>query len=224
MNTNVAGSLTVQFAGESWELLTEKAVYAPQRDALILADVHIGKGATFRALGVPVPAGSSAKDLTRISALLKSTGARRLIILGDFFHAKAGRDDELHDAIHRWRQSHAEVAMLLIRGNHDRRAGRVLASWNIEEANERHEEQGVLLCHAPCEDSPLPHLCGHIHPVFAMKDYDRTSVRVPCFVVDPNLMMLPSFGTLTGGFRVEQEPQRTIYLVAGSRVVKVPER
>lgn len=222
MSTKTTGSIAVEFAGETFELLPGKAVYSPQRRALIVADVHIGKGATFRALGVPVPTGSSAKDLTRISELLKITAAQRLIILGDFFHAKAGRDDELHETIGAWRRSHADVAMLLIRGNHDRRAGRVLSDWSIEEANERHEEDGILLCHAPCDDATLPLLCGHVHPVFAMKDFDRTSVRVPCFVIDPHLMMLPSFGTMTGGYRVEQEPDRRIYLVAGPRIVAVP--
>jgi DNA ligase-associated metallophosphoesterase len=222
MSTKTTGSIAVEFAGETWELLPDNAIYSSQRQALIVADVHVGKGATFRALGVPVPAGSSAKDLSRISALLKQTGARRLIILGDFFHAKAGRDDELHNTIRTWRESHAGIPMLLIRGNHDRRAGRVLSEWNIEEANERHADDGILLCHAPCEGEAMPHLCGHVHPVFAMKDFDRTSVRVPCFVLDPNLMMLPSFGSMTGGYRIETQPERRIYLVAGRRIVAVP--
>jgi DNA ligase-associated metallophosphoesterase len=223
MSTKTSGSLTVDFAGERWALLPEKALYSPQRRALIVADVHIGKGATFRALGVPVPAGSSGKDLARLSDLLQRSGAQRLIILGDFFHAAAGRDDALHEAIGAWRQSRADVEMLLIRGNHDRRAGRVLGSWNIQEVSEQHEEQGILLCHAPCDAPAKPHLCGHVHPVYGMKDYDGTSVRMPCFVIDPMRLMLPSFGTLTGGHRITAEPQRRIYIIAGTRVVAVPQ-
>jgi metallophosphoesterase superfamily enzyme len=55
-----------------------------------------------------------------------------------------------------------------------------------------------------------------------MKDYDGTGVRMPCFVIDPMLLMLPSFGTLTGGYRITAEPNRRIYLVAGTRVIKLP--
>jgi metallophosphoesterase superfamily enzyme len=56
-----------------------------------------------------------------------------------------------------------------------------------------------------------------------MQDYDGTSVRVPCFVIEPNLLMLPSFGTMTGGHRVSAQPHRRIYLVAGGRIVAVPQ-
>lgn len=222
MSTQTRRSIEIEFAAETWELLPEKAIFSPRRRSLIVADVHIGKGAMFRALGVPVPVGSSSKDLSRLSSLIEITGARRLVILGDFFHARTGRDDALHAAIAAWRRSHAEVRMLLVRGNHDRSAGRVLDEWGIEEVEERYDDDGLLLCHTPHAAPTRPMLCGHVHPVFAMTDYDGSTVRTPCFVVEQRMLMLPSFGTLTGGHRIDADENRRIFLIAGSRVVAVP--
>jgi DNA ligase-associated metallophosphoesterase len=212
----------VQFAGKTWTLLPEKAIYSDSDEALIVSDIHLGKAAAFRAAGVPVPSGATAKGLERLSALLHRTHARRLIILGDFFHARSGRSDSVLDAIGRWRRSHAGLPMLLVRGNHDRSAGRVLAEWNIEEADRSVEEDGLLLSHDPQPESDKPVLAGHVHPVYSIRDYDGASVKTPCFVFDERSASLPSFGTFTGGYRIAPEPGRRIYIIAGERIVQVP--
>jgi len=54
------------------------------------ADLHLGKAATFRRAGIPVPEGTSARDLARLATLVRDTGADRLLILGDLFHARVG--------------------------------------------------------------------------------------------------------------------------------------
>ncbi len=69
----IAGSMRISFAGERLVLLPDRAIYWEKRATLLVADVHLGKGAAFRAMGVPVPAGNSAKDLKRLSALLAAT-------------------------------------------------------------------------------------------------------------------------------------------------------
>jgi hypothetical protein len=48
--------MKLQVAGEELLLLPQKAVYWPRAQMLIVADIHFGKAASFRALGVPVPA------------------------------------------------------------------------------------------------------------------------------------------------------------------------
>ena len=60
------GSVSVEFGGEALLLLPDRAVYWASRKTLIVADVHLGKGNTFRKAGLPVPAGSSEKDLRRL--------------------------------------------------------------------------------------------------------------------------------------------------------------
>ena len=56
--------------GETLWLLPQRAVYWPRAGALIVADVHFGKAATFRAGGIPVPGGTTAEMLRRLSVAL----------------------------------------------------------------------------------------------------------------------------------------------------------
>jgi uncharacterized protein len=42
-------------AGEDVLLLPERALFWPRACALVVADVHWGKAASFRAAGIPIP-------------------------------------------------------------------------------------------------------------------------------------------------------------------------
>ncbi|HEY7090958.1 MAG TPA: ligase-associated DNA damage response endonuclease PdeM [Tepidisphaeraceae bacterium] len=215
------GKIEVEFGGQRLLLLADRAVYWPARETLLIADIHLGKGAAFRTAGVPVPSGATVKDLARLEVLLRTTRAQRLVVLGDFIHARDARQPEVLESIARWRRGH-NVRILLVRGNHDLRAGNVPAEWNIEEVEEPFAEGGMLLSHSPCsEDEPLPTLAGHIHPIFRMRDFDGTTVAVPCFVLDGNCFILPAFGTFTGGEGVSMRPGRRIYVIAGGRVIPI---
>ena len=44
--------LHVEVGGASLVLLAERAAYLPAQRALLVADVHVGKAASFRGLGV----------------------------------------------------------------------------------------------------------------------------------------------------------------------------
>src|SRR3954452_24919812 len=93
-------ALSVSLAGESVELHADRALFHPRTTTLYVADVHLGKTAAFRAAGVPLPAGTTASNLERLGRLVARTGAERLIVLGDFLHAAAGRTPAL-DAAYR---------------------------------------------------------------------------------------------------------------------------
>ena len=79
--------LQVEIGGAAIGLLAERAAYLPNERTLLVADVHIGKAASFRGLGVPVPAGTTEGTLARLSAALERSGAKSLIVLGDLIHS-----------------------------------------------------------------------------------------------------------------------------------------
>ena len=79
----------MRLAGETLWLLPEHAVWWPDAAMLMLADVHIGKAAAFRALGQPVPHGTTADNLRRLLDLTRQYPVRDLVFLGDFLHARA---------------------------------------------------------------------------------------------------------------------------------------
>ena len=82
--------IRVDLQGATLVLLPERAAFWERTGTLFVADSHVGKAATFRAAAIPLPGGTTTEALARLTAALERTGARRLLILGDFFHARRG--------------------------------------------------------------------------------------------------------------------------------------
>ena len=53
----------------------DRSLFLPASQTLIVADVHWGKAAAFRALGVPVPHGTTKAGLATLDAALRRTEA-----------------------------------------------------------------------------------------------------------------------------------------------------
>ncbi len=208
-------------AGERVELFAERALYWPARGVLFIADVHLGKAAAFRAGGVALPRGGTQADLARLSALLARTGARRLVVLGDFLHAAAGRVAALDAAFARWRAAHADVAVMLVRGNHDDRAGDPPADWGITVVAAPHPLAPFLACHEPEEPPSGYALCGHVHPGVLLRT-GSDAARLPCFVLGPRRAILPAFGGFTGLATVPPAAGDRIVAIAGTRLFALP--
>ena len=56
----------VHWAGEALDLLSERALWWPAERMLFVADLHLGKAASYRALGQPVPGGTTQENLARL--------------------------------------------------------------------------------------------------------------------------------------------------------------
>jgi DNA ligase-associated metallophosphoesterase len=169
---------------------------------------------------MPVPAGNSTKDLARIESLLKETAAQRLVILGDLVHNRSSHQAELAAAFGTWRAKHRELDVLLIRGNHDRRAGPVPGDWDAREEAEPFDAGAFIFSHEP-RGADKPVLCGHVHPSVAVRDFDGSYANLCCFVVEEKQLILPAFGSFTGGFKMGAEAGRKIYAVVGKSVVLI---
>lgn len=189
---------TLHLAGETLHLLPQRALYWEQQHTLLVADPHFGKAAAFRAHGVPVPDGTTADALSRLTQLLLATEARRLVFLGDLHHAPEGRVPRALEAVARWRGQHRAVKMLLVRGNHDHRAGDPGADIAIVAVDAPLVVAPFVLAHYPGA-SPLGYvLAGHLHPRVRVTGAARQSVRVPCFWFTSHVGVLPAFGDFTG--------------------------
>ena len=214
-------SKAVEFSGFTFDAYADRAIYWPLARALIVADVHIGKAASFRAGGVPVPSGCTEKDLGRLSVLLDHTAAERLIIVGDFLHAAEAHVCMEH--VTPWRKRHDHVAIDLVLGNHDRKAGAMADELCIRHIENSFEEHGLTFIHDPDHADPAkPSIAGHVHPMVTLSDFDGSGVKVPCFVMDPTLLILPSFGSFTGGVCLPNTPSRRRFIAAAGRVVELP--
>jgi DNA ligase-associated metallophosphoesterase len=213
--------VAVNLAGSELWLLADKAIWWPEHKALLIADLHLGKAATFRQLGQPVPHGTTAANFERLDQLLHDFPCEHLIVLGDFMHARQAQNPATLNALSTWRARHPELRITLIRGNHDRHAGDPPAALTIQTVPEPLLLGPLALQHEP-DPHPTHHvLAGHLHPAYRLRGRGRQSLRLPCFVVGPQLTLLPSFGSFTGAMTVQPEDEQQIYVVGDGGVWKV---
>jgi len=214
--------LATVIAGERVELMAERALHWPRERTLFVADVHLGKAATFRAHGVPIPGGVTATDLGRLSRLIERTGAARVIVLGDLLHARAGRVPALDEAVVAWRQAQRDVRVLLVRGNHDAHAGDPPPGWGIECVADPCAFAPFLACHEPVVPVSGYALCGHVHPGVRLIGRGEETARLPCFVLGPRHAILPAFGRFTGLALVTPSAGTRLVAIAGTTLFALP--
>lgn len=213
-------SATVTIAGETLELCAERAVYWPRRRMLLVADPHFGKAASFRALGVRVPRGTTEGALARLDALMARLAPARIEFLGDFLHAREGRSDETFRALAEWRARHGAVAIRLVRGNHDRRAGDPPTEVGIECVDGPVLEPPFALAHHPTPADGSYVLAGHVHPCAVLVGRGRQRERLPCFWLGEHAGVLPAFGEFTGCAEVSPSEGDAVWAVADDEVMR----
>lgn len=194
--------LSMQVAGEQLELHSERALYWRRERCMLVADVHLGKGAVLRRAGVSVPTGQTAADLARLDLLIDHYQPRRLIVLGDLVHGDATAQAPWLRQVDIWRRRHEPVQMTLVVGNHDRHFDARLLGFDL--AGDALELPPFTLLHAPATRPGSYVLAGHVHPGVVLHDGWRRH-RLPAFRFTADNGLLPAFGTLTGLY---DEPAR----------------
>lgn len=215
------GTLSVTVSGERVVLYPERGMSIPALDTAVVTDLHWGKAAAFRAANIPIPTGTTAADLARLSRFIERTGASRLVVLGDLIHARAGRHTDVLAALQAWRDAHAALDIVLVRGNHDTHAGDPPASMRITCV-----DGPWVLGPFTCEHEPEPQasayvLAGHLHPSVTIGGRARQRERLCCFAFGPRVGILPAFASFTGGGAYRRADDDRIFAIAEDEVIAV---
>jgi DNA ligase-associated metallophosphoesterase len=170
------------FHGQSFTALPTGALYWPAQDALLVADLHLGKSERMaRRGGALLPPYESQATLARLGQDLHTTGACRLIALGDTFDDDAAQDALCPSARATLDQITARHETLWITGNHDPKApGQPDLTLN-----------GLTLRHIAAQG---PDISGHYHPKITL-----AGRRLPAFLLGADHLVLPAYGAYTGG-------------------------
>lgn len=213
--------IALQLAGAELWLLADKAIFYPAERALLIADAHFGKAAAYRRLGQPVPHGTTDDNVRRLDAMLNAYDCQQLIFLGDFLHAPESHAAATLAALQAWRERHPSLAITLIRGNHDKRAGDPPGELRMEVVPEP-----LLLGPFALQHEPDPHpshyvLAGHVHPAYRLYGKGRQRLRLPCFYLQRDVCLLPAFGAFTGGMNIERQENSRVYVVGEGAVWEV---
>jgi uncharacterized protein len=216
--------LEVELGGTLVRLLAQRAAYLPEHGLLLVADAHIGKAASFRRFGVPVPEGTTAGTLARLAAAVAACGARQVVFLGDLLHSARGRQPGTLAEVEAWRDAHAALEVTLIRGNHDSHAGDPPAAWRVKCVDGPLLIDGLALSHHP---DPVPGhyvLAGHVHPAVVLSGRANERLRLPCFHFGEAVGVLPAFGEFTGMHALPRAPGDRLFVVHGDAVAAVPQK
>jgi DNA ligase-associated metallophosphoesterase len=213
--------LTLTVQNEAITLMPERAVFWPARCVLFVADVHVGKAAAFRALSLAVPEGNLADDLARLSCAIERTDATQIVLLGDVLHAKHGRADHVLQQVAAWRETHSRRHFMIVRGNHDLRAGDPPDNWRMACVDAPAMLAPFVLCHEPCDSEAGYVLCGHVHPAFRLAGRGGMTATLPCYVIGARRMMLPAFGSFTGNALVRPADGERIAVIADDEVIAI---
>ena len=210
-------SLEIEVEGERIVLFPERAAYWIGTRTLLVADPHFGKAATFRSSGIPVPRGTTADALARLDALLQRADVQRILFLGDFLHARRGRSEHTLGAVAHWRAAHRDIAMTIIRGNHDHEAGDVSG---IDGVDAPLIEPPFVFTHVPAAIIDGYVIAGHLHPGADLVGTGRQHVRLPCFWFGARTAVLPAFGDFTGLWPVSPVSGDRVFVIGGGEIVE----
>lgn len=204
----------IRLCSEDWLLLPERAVWWPKEQAIILADVHWGKGGHFRKHGIPVPAATQDADAARLTGIITQYRADRLIIAGDLFHSRHNAEVE---AFAGWRQRHPGLHIDFILGNHDAYTTTHHERFGLTVHEASLPVGPFLIAHDAETREGLHTVHGHLHP----------GVRVPgagifpAYCIGEHASILPAFGQFTGCARMDPRAFREVFVVGEGKVLRV---
>lgn len=172
--------------------------------------------------GTLLPPYETTDTLDRLDAEVNRLNPRLVISLGDSFDdlAAAGNLDEA--VVTRLGRLAAGRRLIWIAGNHDP-GPLALPGSHLDQA----QIDGIMLRHIADESKPGLEISGHYHPKARVTVKGRRIAR-RCFLVAGNRLILPAFGTYTGGLDVLDaafDPVRgeaSRALLTGNRIIALP--
>jgi len=208
--------------GHELHLHPYKAIYWPKQRALLLSDLHLGKGAHFRKAGIPVPRGVTDDNFARLRALIDLFQPTRILLLGDLFHS---------DRNHVWSTFCAfthefpNLDFELVPGNHDIMPPAAYTEARLIMRPEIYVVDGLALSHHPLEENQRPaetyNIYGHIHPCVRLHDGAGNGMKLPAFFFGKHGGILPAFGAFTGCAEVKARAGDKVFVLGEGEVFAV---
>ncbi|MEM9063173.1 MAG: ligase-associated DNA damage response endonuclease PdeM [Pseudomonadota bacterium] len=215
-------SHTFEIAGNRLEALPSGALWWPDQRLLAVADLHLGKAERLaRQGGSLLPPYETIETLDRLEAELSAFAPRSVVLVGDSFDDLGAADALPEDIADRLARMAAGRRWIWIAGNHDPGPVDLPGTYLAE-----HRLEGLVFRHI-ADPGRAPDVSGHFHPK-ARLWLRGQSIRRPCFLIDENHVILPAFGTYTGGLRIDDPAfdrivaQDAVAVLTGKRAIALP--
>lgn len=181
------------------------ALWLEEKDCIVIADLHLGFEGVLYEEGFAMPRFQKTEMLKRLRGILRKYKPLKLIINGDLKH-------EFSRNLHQeWKEVNEvldfleeKVELHVTRGNHDNYLKTILSKRGLP-LKRRIRWKGLAFAHGH-EDLDWKDLLviGHEHPSVKLSDEIGASIKVPCFLVGKNVIVLPAFSPLAYGTDVTQ--------------------
>lgn len=196
-------------------------------NTLVVSDLHLEKGSSFAKKGMMVPPYDTGETLNRLAARIDYWQPKRIISLGDSFHDPLAHERLLQTHVDHIQRLQQNREWVWICGNHDPNAPDNLGGVSASQF-----QMGPLTFrHEPQSGTQNGEIAGHLHPAGKIIRRKK-SVRRPCFVTDSARLIMPSFGTYTGGLNIRHkafndlfnESKLSAILLGNKRVFHISEK
>jgi len=214
-------SIELKIENSTIVLLPEKAIYWPEKKTLILSDIHLGKSGHFRKSGIAAPAKINSKNFLRLSVLIEDYKPETICVLGDLFHSDVNRE---WIEFEKWRNQFQNLRFKLVLGNHDTLHKSFYEAANIEVSDYSIAEPFIFTHQADKKNDryrSLTQMSGHVHPAVRLNGRGKQTLRVPCFKVGRNEILLPAFGEFTGLHIIKPHETDRVFGVVDNCIIEL---
>jgi len=201
--------------------LPSGALFVPSADLLCVSDLHLAKSERWaRRRGVMLPPYETRATLDRLARDIATAKPACVVALGDSFDdlaASEALEPEDRAALAALQEGRRWV---WIEGNHD--AG---PNAHGGEGCQELTVAGLTFRHIAEPDAAPGEVSGHYHPKYGLPGFGD---RRPCFLLDRRRLILPAYGTYTGGLDAREPVLRDLFgsqavaVLTGSRALAAP--
>ncbi|MEM9055365.1 MAG: ligase-associated DNA damage response endonuclease PdeM [Pseudomonadota bacterium] len=214
-------TLSLSLGSATLAALTSGALWWRAERLLAVADLHLGRSERQARLGGGLlPPYETEDTLNRLQAVIGETSARTIVMVGDSFDDLTAAEEIADQISERLLRMAAGRRFIWVAGNHD--PGPV----DLPGSNMSAYRHGELTFRHIAEPGAEAEISGHYHPKARFRLKGQFISR-PCFLADEQRIILPAFGTYTGGLDIQNPAFDRVFsghchaVLTGRRLVKI---
>ncbi len=195
--------MNIIFHKNKFVLNPDGSMFWPRESCLIVGDLHLEKSTSYMDQGNFLPPYDTIETLSKLANTIKKKCIKKVIFLGDVFHDSNGykrlklKEKSLFDKI-------LNENTIWISGNHDANfIPRGVNSYIL------YKFKKITFSHISCSKN-FKEISAHYHPKVTFK-YSGTKISKPCFLIDKHKIILPAYGTYTGGLNISSSIFKNIF-------------